>query len=403
MNIQTKSKKTWNKIRTFKGINRDKKLNLVENDTLISDPQTVADKLVRYFYDNSSDRNYDNEFLNKEKTRKSRVFDTPQQYQNLDSYQTLINSEISITEFEIALSKCNSKSPGPDGIPFSFLHNLPKIGKTYLLQIFNSIWNSGNIPPSWKNSCIIPIPKEGKNKFNTSGYRPISLLNTMCKLLEKVINLRFMWFIERINYLSPDQNGFRYQRGTNSSLIKIQSEIENATKNKQSLGMVSLDIEKAYDTAWRPHIISKLQKILCQGNMLKFITNFLSNRTFQVKVNNVLSETFDQQNGVTQGSTLSVTLFLISINDITKSITNPVKCTLYADDFNIFCRSNELLTVQSLLQKSLNYFYKWSQKSGFKFSAGKSQCITFKQKKKNFHCNGRRVDNTINILVRPLK
>jgi len=204
----------------------------------------------------------------------------------------------------------------------------------------------------------------------------------MCKLLEKVINLRFMWFIERINYLSPDQNGFRYQRGTNYSLIKIQSEIENATKNKQSLGMVSLDIEKAYDTAWRPHIISKLQKILCQENMLKFITSFLSNRTFQVKVNNVLSETFDQQNGVPQGSTLSVTLFLFSINDIMNSIINPVKCTLYADDFNIFCRSNELFTVQSLLQKSLNDLHKWSQKSGSKFSAGKSQCITFTGKKK---------------------
>jgi hypothetical protein len=191
-----------------------------------------------------------------------------------------------------------------------------------------------------------------------------------------------MWFIERINYLSPDQNGFRYQRGTNFSLIKIQSETENATKNKQFLGMLSLDIEKAYDTAWRPHIISKHQNILCQGYMLKFITNFLYNRTFQVKVNNVLSETFDQQNGVPQGSTLLVTLFLISINDITESITNPIKYTLYVDDFNIFCRSNELFTVQSLLQKSLNDLQKWSQKSGFKFSAGKSQCITFTKKKK---------------------
>jgi hypothetical protein len=142
MNIQTDSRKTWNKIRTLKGINRGKKLNLVENDTLITDPQTVADKLARFFHDNSSDLNYDNEFLNKEKTRKSRVIDTSQQYQNLDSYQILINSEISITELEIALSKCNSKSPGPDGIllsPFSFLHNLPMIGKTYLLQIFNLI------------------------------------------------------------------------------------------------------------------------------------------------------------------------------------------------------------------------------------------------------------------------
>jgi|UniRef100_A0A2S2QHV4 hypothetical protein len=133
----------------------------------------------------------------------------------------------------MALFKCNSKSPGADGIRFSFLHNLPMIGKTYLLQIFNLIWYSGIIPLSWKHSCIIPIPKEGRDKFNASGYRPISLLNTMCKLMEKVINLRFMWFIKQINYLSLDY-------------------LKNTTKNKQTLGIVCFDIVKAYDTAWRP-------------------------------------------------------------------------------------------------------------------------------------------------------
>jgi hypothetical protein len=62
----------------------------------------------------------------------------------------------------------------------------------------------------------------------------------------KVINFRLMWFIQQINYLSPDQNGFRYQRGTNFSLIKIQFEIENATKSKQTLGMVCLDKSLRY-------------------------------------------------------------------------------------------------------------------------------------------------------------
>ena len=204
----------------------------------------------------------------------------------------------------------------------------------------------------------------------------------MCKLMEKIINLRLVWFIEKINYLSPDQNGFRHHRGTHLSLIKIQSEIENTMQNNQTMGMVCLDIAKAYDTAWRPHIITYLQKILSKGNMLNFIKNFLTARTFQVKVNHQLSTNFLQQNGVPQGSTLSVTLFLISINCITKSISSPVKCTLYADDFNILCRSTELCTVQSNLQKTLNNLHEWSLKTGFKFSASKSQCIVFTRKRK---------------------
>lgn len=130
--------------------------------------------------------------------------------QNDNSHQTLINSVITTLEFEIALQKCNSKSPGPNCIPFSFIHNLPKVAKSYLLQIFNLIWSSGIITANWKHSCIKAIPKEGKDKFGTSGYHPISLLNTMCKLMEKIINLRLVSFIEKINYLGPNQNGFRH-------------------------------------------------------------------------------------------------------------------------------------------------------------------------------------------------
>jgi len=85
--------------------------------------------------------------------------------------------------------------------------------------------------------------------------------------------------------------------------MKIQSEIENTFQNNQTLGMVCLDIAKAYDTAWRPHIITYLKEILSMGNMFNFIKNFLSDRTFHVKVNQRLSSNYYQQNGVPQGST----------------------------------------------------------------------------------------------------
>lgn len=250
-------------------ISRDKKCYLVKNDTLISDPQTVADKLARYFHYNSSDQNYDTEFLSIEKTRESRTFDTPHQYQNLDSYQILINSEITTSEFEIALSKCNSKIQDRIVYLSPFYTTYQRSEKH--IYYFNLIWSFGIIPSDWKHSCIIPIPKEGKDKFSISGYHPISLLNTMCKLMENIINLRLVWFVEKINYLSPDL-----------SLMKIQSEIENTMQNNQTLGIICLDIAKAYDTVWRPHIITNLQKILSKGNKFNFIKHFLSDRTFHV-------------------------------------------------------------------------------------------------------------------------
>jgi hypothetical protein len=204
----------------------------------------------------------------------------------------------------------------------------------------------------------------------------------MCKLLEKIIDTRLRWFLEKTNYLTPQQNGFRKHRSTYNSLQEIQGNIEKTFHNKQALGLVSLDIAKAYDTTWRPGILKKLQNILCNGNMLNFIKDFLSDRTFQVKINNHLSSIFNQQNGVPQGSTISVTLFLIAINDICENINFPVQSTLFADDLNILCRGKNPNSIQLALQNTINSLTLWSSKTGFSFSASKSRYTLFTKSRK---------------------
>lgn len=111
----------------------------------------------------------------------------------------------------------------------------------------------------------------------------MSMLNNMCKLLEKIINSRLIWYIESVNYLSHDQNGFRKNKGVHNTLFKIKSEIEKAKREKQIIGMVCLDLAKAYDSTWRPRIVSKLRTILCEGKMLNFIISFLKDRSFKLR------------------------------------------------------------------------------------------------------------------------
>jgi len=266
---------------------------------------------------------------------------------------------------ETALRKCLSKSPGPDSIPYCFIINLVKTVKQFLLDVFNNIWHSGIITKEWKKGIIIPIPKPGKNKHSTEGYRPITLLNTMTKIMEKIINTRLIWFLEKNEILSKEQSGFRHARSTMDNLITIKTEIENTFKYKQILGMISLDITKAYDSVWRHRVLTILSKILTNGNMFKYITNFLKERQFQAKVSNTLSNTYYQENGIPQGSSLAVTLFLLAINDIVETIQFPVKANLFADDFNILCRSNNLKTVQEFLQKSADSLTNSSKKNRF--------------------------------------
>ncbi|CAI6359749.1 unnamed protein product [Macrosiphum euphorbiae] len=116
--------------------------------------------------------------------------------------------------------------------------------------------------------------------------------------------------------------------------------------------------------------------------MFNFLKDFLLDRSFQVKINNYLSPTFIQQNGVPQGSTISVTLFLIAINDICENIKFPVQSTLFADDLNILCRGKNPNSIQSALQDTLDSLLKWSTKTGFTFSATKSRCTLFTRLRK---------------------
>lgn len=116
--------------------------------------------------------------------------------------------------------------------------------------------------------------------------------------------------------------------------------------------------------------------------MIHFLSNFLKNKLIQVKANNTLSSPTLLTNGVPQGSVLSVTLFLVAINDIVTNINFPVKCCLFADDLTLLCSGNTPEITQSILQNTLNKLQTWSSSSGFKFSPTKSEYIIFSKKRK---------------------
>jgi hypothetical protein len=146
--------------------------------------------------------------------------------------------------------------------------------------------------------------------------------------------------------------------------------------------MVSLDIAKAYDIVWIHRVLSTLQKWNFKGKILKFINNFVTHRTFQVDFQHTLSSTIKVENGLPQESSLSLTLFLIAINDISKYIQSPVKTILYADNCSLYLSGSNIKTISSFIQKSIDSIIKWSTETGFIFSPSKCQSILFNQQKK---------------------
>ena len=252
-----------------------------------------------------------------------------------------------------------------------------------LLSIFNHVWKTGILPDSWKEAIVIPIPKPGKDSSNPANYRPIALTSCICKTMERMVNDRLVWFLEKNKIIATAQSGFRKQRGTLDHLVRFETFIREGFIKKEHVVSVFFDLESAYDTTWKYGIMNDLYDFGIRGRLAYFISAFLNERQFRVRVGNTFSNPLEQEMGVPQGCVLSVTLFSVKINNIVKSVCPGVECFLYVDDFCICYRSKHMHTIERQLQQVLNNLNKWSNENGFKFSKSKTKCMHF--------CNLRRL------------
>ena len=94
-------------------------------------------------------------------------------------------------------------------------------------------------------------------------------------------------------------------------MISLETFIRDAFVNREHVVSVFFDLEKAYDTTWRYGILKDLHDFGLRGRLPVFIRSFLEDRTMQVRVGSILSDFYDQEQGVPQGSILSTTLFNI--------------------------------------------------------------------------------------------
>lgn len=111
--------------------------------------------------------------------------------------------------------------------------------------------------------------------------------------------------------------------------------------------------------------------------MLGLVKSFLSGRTFRVKFGAVISDPFNQENGVPQGGVLSVTLFIIKLNTITEQIPPYLQYSLYVDDIQISYTSCNISLCERKLQLGINRMTAWANRNGFKFSPEKTVCVPF--------------------------
>lgn len=250
-----------------------------------------------------------------------------------------------------------------------------------LLGLFNKVWVTGNIPEAWKKAIIIPFLKPGKPPTSPSSYRPIALTSCLAKTFESVLNIRLTFVLEVRELLDIHQCGFKKACSTTDHLVRFENTVREAFIHKQHCLAVFFDLEKAYDTTWRFGILKDLAELGIRGRMLNCLKDFLSNRSFHVRLGSTLSKNFIQENGVPQGCILSTTLFVVKMNSISKIIPRSIMYSVYVDDLQIACTSSNISTCERQVQLTINKLATWADRNGFRFSPQKTVAILFSLKR----------------------
>ena len=255
------------------------------------------------------------------------------------------------------ISKFDSnKAHGDDIISIHMLKLCDKSICKALSIIFKSCMTQGMFPSEWEKANVVPIHKKNDKQCITN-YRPVSLLPTCSKVLQRIIyNTMFTYYIEN-NSISENKSGFKPGDSCVNQLLAITHQIFCSFDNNYEVRGLFLDISKSFNKVWHEGIIHNLKRNGIAENLLSLLTDFLRNRKHRVILKGQSSSWANINSGVPQGSILGPLLFLICINDLSDNLQcNP---KLFTDDTSLFSTVKDSERTANNLNDYLIEINKW--------------------------------------------
>jgi hypothetical protein len=310
---------------------------------------------------------------------------------------------------EIIKSSSPNKAPGHDNIQVAVLKLLPKIAIRLITTTFNASIKSATFPTCWKHAIIAPIPKRHPAKTHTD-FRPISLLCTIGKILERIMAKQIADLAPQLQAIDPNQFGFRKSASTTHAVLNLTNDIHCHihSNRRAATAVLLLDLTAAYDSV--PHnaltntmIINKFPP-----HIIHWTSNFIQNRTAQTRHFNQQSTLLSSQahvtRGVPQGSPLSPILFSLFIDSVSifthqfnqSNKQQPyINHQLFADDMAFWVHGTAAPTTMKHLQNFTDQLHQLLKSLGLQVNTKKSTLTIFSKKEHKLY-HWRRYGTIIN-------
>jgi hypothetical protein len=222
----------------------------------------------------------------------------------------------------------------------------------------------GRFPSHYKTAIVHPLLKKHSLPHDDlSSYRPISNLNFLSKIIERVIKTRINSHLESFPSITPFQSAYRKFHSTETALLSIYNDLLSACNQQKVSALVLLDLSAAFDTIDHGILLTRLSSTFgISGQALSLLSSYLLGRTQSVAVGTHSTKPSPLTTGVPQGSVLGPLLFTLYTSPISHILSNsPVSFHLYADDTQLYISFSSSDTTNSLLTLSsaLDSVYSW--------------------------------------------
>ena len=245
-------------------------------------------------------------------------------------------------------------SSGYDNISNKLLKQIKHTILNPLTHIFNLSLMSGVFPENMKLSEIIPLYKKGP-KDQMLNYRPILLLITLSKLLEKCMYTRLYKFMTKNNIFYEGQYGFHNKHSCEQAIQNLYGHILQNNEDGFKTAAIYLDLSKVFDTISHDLLLKKLKLYGIRGISNNWINSYITDRYLQVKCRAIscnkpeLSDKYNINYGTAQGSCLGPLLFNIFCNDLYLNIEY-CNIIMFADDITLYASHRNISYLNYILQ-----------------------------------------------------
>lgn len=277
------------------------------------------------------------------------------------------------------------KAPGPSGIPNEVLRDLALTQPRAVLRAFNDCLESLTFPPSWKRARLVLL-KKGPNKppDAPSSYRPICMLDSQGKLLERLLLQRLEEHMDAHGGRRRAANQFGFKKGVSTEsaigrVLDIAARAATTPRKKSLCVLVTLDVRNAFNSLRWPVIDSALRAMNTPEYLVEMLRSWLSNRVLMT------GEELDERPvtcGVPQGSVLGPALWNVAYNSLlTMDVPPGVQLVGFADDLAVVGTGATGALLEEAVNPTLVAIDGWMRSRGLELAHQKSEAIILSRRR----------------------